>query len=92
MIYYVYIIRSKSTKKYYTGITSSIHRRLEEHNQRLSNTRTTKYHSDYELLFCQEVENRNEARGLEKYLKSGTGREIRNEIIESSIGIVAQPG
>ncbi len=92
MIYYVYIIRSKSTKKYYTGMTSSILRRLQEHNQRLSNTRTTKYNTDYELLFCQELENRKEARKLEMYLKSGTGREIRNEIIKNNFGIVAQPG
>jgi putative endonuclease len=92
MVYYVYIIRSKSSKKYYTGMTSSILRRLQEHNQRLSNTRTTKYFTDYELLFYQEVENRINARKLEKYLKSGTGREIRNEIIEEIFGIVAQPG
>jgi len=92
MIYYVYIIRSKSTGKYYTGMTNSILRRLQEHNQRQSNTRTTKYNTDYELLFCQEVENRNLARNIEKYLKSGAGREIRNEIMDENFGIVAQPG
>ena len=92
MSYYVYIIRSKLTKKYYTGMTSSILRRLQEHNQQLSNTRTTKYNTDYDLVYCQEVKNRNDARKLEKYMKSGTGREIRNEIIEENFGVVAQPG
>ena len=92
MIYYVYIIRSTSTKKFYTGITNSITRRLQEHNGHESNTKTTKILNDYDLVFCQITESREKARILEKYLKSGVGREIRNEIIKVNNGIVAQPG
>lgn len=84
MNYYVYIIRSKSTKSFYTGLTNSIDRRLNEHNQKHSNSITTKYTTDYDLIFCQIVENRILARKLEKYLKSGAGREIREEIILGS--------
>jgi len=65
-------------------MTSDIKRRLNEHNQHLSNTITTKASSDYQLVFCQTVANRSEARSLEKYLKSGFGREIRAEIVKSS--------
>lgn len=92
MIYYVYIIRSKSTGKFYTGCTVSIDKRLLEHNGHYSNTVTTKVLNDYILVFCQIAESRKEARVLEKYLKSGIGREIRNEIMEELYGIVAQPG
>ena len=80
--YYVYIIRSKSTGKFYTGLTSDIKRRFKEHNRRLSNTLSTKYISDFELVFCQITKTRNGARRLEKYLKSGSGREIRKEIVK----------
>jgi putative endonuclease len=87
MEYFVYIIRSVSSGKYYTGMTSNICRRLQEHNYHLSNTPTTKSLSDYELVFCQTVDDRIEARKLEKYLKSGFGREIREEIVKSlSVG------
>ena len=71
-------------------MTDNINRRLTEHNGHHNSTITTKLLSDYELIFCQEVENRFEARKLEKYLKSGTGREIRSEIIGYMHGSVAQ--
>jgi len=80
---FVYIIKSKSTGKFYTGMTLNIDKRLQEHNRHLSNTKTTQKLSDYELIFCQITDNRLEARLLEKYLKSGFGREIREEIVES---------
>lgn len=71
-------------------MTDNVDRRLIEHNGHHNSTITTKLLSDYELIFCQIVENRLEARKLEKYLKSGTGREIRGEIIEYIHGSVAQ--
>jgi len=63
-------------------MTSNIVRRLKEHNQCLSNTLTTKNISDFRLLFCQIAKDREEARKLEKFLKSGFGRELRSEIVE----------
>ncbi len=63
-------------------MTSDLNKRLREHNSHLSNTPTTKRLSDYELVFCQAVTTREEARKLEKYLKSGAGREIRQEIVK----------
>ncbi len=62
-------------------MTSNFSRRLSEHNQRLSNTLTTKSTQDYIPVFVQITENRINARKLEKYLKSGTGREFRTEIV-----------
>jgi len=82
MQYYVYIIRSKSTGKFYTGLTNDIIRRVAEHNGHYSSTKTTKKIADFELLFVQVCQNRDLARKLEKYLKSGFGREIRGEIVK----------
>ena len=83
-MYYVYIIQSKIKKSFYTGMTDDIDRRLTEHNGRHKSTVTTLSLSDYCLVFCQIVETRSEARSLEKFLKSGYGREIRGEIIEDT--------
>ena len=80
--HYVYIINSKTTGKFYTGLTSDIKRRLKQHNRRLSNTPSTKNTADFDLVFCQIAETRTEARRLEIYLKSGSGREIREEIVK----------
>lgn len=85
MEFFVYIIRSSGTKKYYTGITSDIKRRLKQHNQKLSNTHTTKNLTDFELVFCQIVESRLEARKLEIFLKSGYGREFRDEVVKYTL-------
>jgi len=75
--FYVYIVRSVSTGKYYTGMTSNIDRRVKEHNQHLSNVMTTRNNNDYSIIFCSWFDNRDIARSVEKYLKSGAGREFR---------------
>ena len=82
MVYFVYIIYSPSKQKFYTGSTINIDRRLKQHNQRLSNTRTTKYITDFVLIHCEVVDGLLGALKLEKYFKSGSGREIRSEIVK----------
>ena len=82
MEYFVYIIRSKSKGIFYTGMTNNIERRLRQHNGRHSITLRTSRFSDFELVSCQNVDNISEARKLEKFLKLGYGREIRDEIVK----------
>ena len=69
-------------KKFYTGISNDIERRLKQHNIGYSSTRSTKSRDPFSLLFAQECKDRNEARVLEKYLKSGSGRELRDELLK----------
>jgi putative endonuclease len=63
-------------------MTDNLERRLSEHNGHEKNTITTMKLGDYKLIFCQIVQTRLDARKLEKFLKSGYGREIRNEIVQ----------
>jgi putative endonuclease len=84
MEYYVYIIASSSTGKFYTGMTSDFIRRLYEHNSTIASTHTTCKLHDYHPIFVQITNNRQDARKLEKYLKSGVGREFRSEIVKYS--------
>lgn len=80
-MYYVYIIRSTKEGKFYTGITNDIDRRLEEHDQGKVSTRTTYNRGPFELIHVEIVEDRISARKLEKFFKSGFGREVRDEIV-----------
>ena len=80
--YYTYIIVSKKDYKCYTGITDNIERRLKQHCVGNKATISTLKRGPFELLFVQVCKNRIEARKLEKYLKSGIGREIRKELFK----------
>lgn len=72
-MFYVYAIRSKSRSYIYVGLTSSLERRLNQHNA--GKSKTTRAYRPFELLYVEEVSSRPVAREREKYLKSGTGKE-----------------
>ena len=60
-------------------MTDDLDRRLKEHCSGYS--KTTKKYLPVELVFVQICETRLEARKLEKYLKSGYGRETIEAIL-----------
>ena len=73
-MYYVYVLKSLKTVYYYKWLTNDVDRRIKEHLSGFS--KTTKKYLPLELVFVQVCKNRNEARILEKFLKSGCGREF----------------
>jgi putative endonuclease len=77
-IYYLYILRSRNDLKFYTGITTDINKRLREHNRRSKATRSTVSRRDFEIIYVEECQTREEARDREKFWKSGQGREYRD--------------
>ncbi len=79
-MYYLYIIRSDTDKKFYTGITDNIDRRLLEHNGHKPSTISTVNRMKFELVYVEECESRIIARKREKFWKSGQGREYRDEL------------
>ncbi len=72
-MYLVYALRSKVDGRIYVGFTSDLERRIKEHNS--GKTKSTKGYIPWELLYKEEVTDRNEARKKEKYFKSGIGKE-----------------
>jgi putative endonuclease len=78
-MYYVYVLKSK-TKQYYKGQTANLERRLQEHF--LGKSSVTRHLRPLELIHVQLCESREEARLLEKYLKSGFGRENIKQVDE----------
>ncbi|MBU4209902.1 GIY-YIG nuclease family protein [Patescibacteria group bacterium] len=78
-MFYVYVLKSQKVKKYYKGLTGDLDKRLRQHYN--GKSLTTKRYLPLELVFVQICANRLEAGKLEKYLKSGIGREIMGEIV-----------
>ncbi|MDI6731907.1 MAG: GIY-YIG nuclease family protein [Candidatus Margulisbacteria bacterium] len=69
--FYVYILRSSKNSKIYTGFTTDINRRLNEHNKNMSGY--TKNRGPWSIVWVGIFENRLLAESFEKYLKSGSG-------------------
>lgn len=88
-MYFVYILQSLKDKKFYTGITNNLERRLKEHNKGKKSTPSTAYRGPFKLVYFEKFNSRQVARKREKFLKSGTGREFRNRLT-SQYSAVAQ--
>lgn len=82
-MYYVYVLKSLKTKEFYKGLTADIDRRLQEHFSNQSPS--TKSRLPLELIHVEVCSSRQEARKLERYLKSGFGREIIKELAEMNL-------
>ncbi len=85
--YFVYAIRSKKDSRIYVGMTADVEKRLNEHNN--GHTKSTKGYTPWELIFVKETMGRVEARNIEKYYKSGVGKEFL-KILDLSNGPVVQ--
>jgi len=82
-MYFLYILKSLKDNKYYTGLTSNLKRRINEHNSR--QVKSTKNRAPFELIYTEEYNTLCEVRKREKWFKSGEGREIRRAILEKNI-------
>lgn len=69
---YVYVIKSEKSGRLYTGCTSDLRKRLNEHNQNKSSS--TSKRGPYQLIYYEACMNENDAFSREKYLKSGMGK------------------
>lgn len=77
-MYYVYILKSLRNKSHYVGLTNNINRRLIQHNE--GKNHSTKNKRPWTPIHVEVIKTRLEARKLEKFFKSGYGREIIIEI------------
>jgi putative endonuclease len=68
LMYFVYIIQC-SDNTLYTGITTNLDRRVEEHNNSKLGAKYTKVRRPVKLVFSKEFENRSEASKEESRIK-----------------------
>ena len=74
-------MRSKKTGKRYVGITSQkLEDRLADHNS--GSTVWTRDHKPFEMIRSEEFANKALALKREKFLKSGNGRRVLDNLIK----------
>lgn len=80
MFYYIYVLQSKKDKRWYTGFTVDLRKRLKEHNEGLYIS-WTKGRGPFNLIYYEACRNKQDAQQREKYLKTGMGkRYLKNRL------------
>lgn len=67
----VYILQNTLTKRFYTGSTNDIKRRIDEHNR--GQTKSTKRNGEWVLVYFEKFRTNIEAKKREKVIKSYKG-------------------
>ncbi|MCY1633173.1 GIY-YIG nuclease family protein [Marinifilum sp. D737] len=84
MSYFVYILKSKKTERYYIGYTSDIVCRLEKHNA--GATTSTRSGRPWELLYYEEFQEKKLAILREREIKKKKSRVYIEALINSFSG------
>jgi len=82
-MYHTYVLQSKKDKKYYTGCTSDLVKRLLAHNQGL--VTSTKNRLPFSLIHTETFQTLGEARKRENQIKSYKGGEAFKRLINGSV-------
>jgi len=80
MAAYVYMLKSLKDKKFYTGCTADIKKRLKQHNS--GRVRSTKARRPFELVYWESFRTRSEAMKRERRLKS-IGRDRKLKLVQA---------
>ena len=85
MKYYLYILESKSAKRYYTGISQNAEKRLEYHNT-MEKGFTSRYRP-WEIKFTKGYDTKEEAMLAERKIKSWKSKTMIERVISGEIKI-----
>ena len=80
MKYFVYILESINSGKYYIGHTNDISRRFAEHND-VSRSGWSKRHAPWKIIYSADYSTRAEAMKEEKRLKSFKNKESLAKLV-----------
>ncbi len=78
---FLYILRSLSTQKYYTGTAEDVSQRVGEHNR--GQTLSTRNRGPWKLVYQKQFETVAEARRRERQIKSWKSHRSIDELIRS---------
>ena len=84
MKYYIYIIYSKSTDRYYIGFTRNLKLRLSRHNS--GSSKSTKSGIPWILVYFEEFDSKSEAIKRENYIKRMKSRDFIEKLIRDAGG------
>ncbi|MDT8324982.1 MAG: GIY-YIG nuclease family protein [Bacteroidota bacterium] len=78
-MYYVYILESTSTGRFYVGSTHNIENRLQKHNA--GHSRATKGYRPWRLIYCEEYPTRSDALKRESEIKRRKSRSYISSLL-----------
>ncbi len=79
-MYFVYTLHSKKDGNLYIGYTENLQRRFVEHQE--GKVMSTKHRLPIELIYYEAYLNQDDAKGREKFLKSGSGhRFLKKQLV-----------
>ena len=85
MSYFLYILKSKSAEKYYTGISANPEVRLSYHNT-IEKGFTARY-CPWEIVFTQEYPSKEIAHEIELKIKSWKSKKMIERIIKGDLQV-----
>jgi putative endonuclease len=77
MIFYVYILESESSGKWYYGFSEDLNQRIKDHQSNRS--KYTRFKGPWKLIFKREFLDKTEALRFEKHLKTTRNKEFIKE-------------
>src|SRR4030042_2120026 len=72
IMFHTYVLQSFKDKKWYTGYTNDLRKRFSQHNG--GKVFSTTGRGPFKLIYYEACINEDDAKGREKYLKSGMGK------------------
>lgn len=81
-MFYTYCLESNKNKKLYIGYTNNLKRRFVEHNDGKGGDFTMK-NRPWKLIFYEAHANEYDARTMEKFYKTGYGKEILKDKLKN---------
>ena len=82
-MYYVYVIQSVVTSRYYIGSAQNIPKRLQEHNR--GKMKSTKHGAPWKVVYTEVVKNRSLGFGREQQIKRYKSGEAFHKLIRGEV-------
>ena len=81
-MFYTYVLISLKNERLYTGFTSDLKRRFNEHNEKRGGKYTSKA-GPFKIIFYEAYLDKKDAMQAERFFKTGYGREVLNGKLEN---------
>jgi putative endonuclease len=85
-MFYTYVLRSKRDGRFYTGYTSNLENRIQEHNR--GQIESTKMRKPFELIYFEACSDEKDAIRREKYLKTSWGKRYIRSRLRNFLGSI----
>ena len=81
--FYVYVLSSRATGRFYVGSTADVHDRLYRHNA--GQSKATRHGVPWELVHAESFSSRSLAVQREMYFKTGKGRDELKRLLAVAV-------